>query len=80
MLGQREKHSCYEFEIFHELVPVWSGEGTTDKTVDGYTYKIYGEGCQPYDDGVIDSDEWYESENESRFAAIGHICLLEEGS
>ncbi len=74
-----EIYSCYSFEIFHELVPVWNAKGITDKTVNGYTYKIYGEGCHPYDDGVIDSSEWFETEQEARFAAIGHISLLENG-
>ena len=75
----REKYSCYEFEIFHELVPVWSSAGKTDKTVDGFVYKIYGEGFLPYDDGVIESDEWFDTEQEARFAVIGHIDLLENG-
>lgn len=62
-----EKYSLYEFEIF-------SGN------VDGkwlYHYEIYGEGCYPYDDGVIESNDYYETEQEARFAAIGHITALE---
>lgn len=74
-----EKYSYYEFEIFHELIPIWSATGKTDKTVNGYIYKIYGEGCYPYDDGVIESDEWFDTEQEARFAAIGHITKLEDG-
>lgn len=75
------KEACgyYEFKVFHELIPVWGTNGKTDKTVNGYVYKIYGEGCYPYSDGVIDSDEWFESEQEARFAAIDHITLLENG-
>lgn len=75
----REKYSCYEFEIFHELVPIWSAAGKTDKTVNGYTYKIYSEGCKPYDDGIIESSEWFDTEQEARFAVIGNIDLLENG-
>lgn len=73
-----EKYSCYEFEIFKELVPVWSHSGQTDKTVDGFTYKIYSEGCQPYDDEIVNSNDHYETEQEARFAAIGHVDLLEK--
>ena len=74
-----EKYSYYEFEIFHELIPIWSATGKTDKTVNGYIYKIYGERYYPYDDGVIESDEWFEAEQEARVAAIEHIDLLESG-
>jgi hypothetical protein len=74
-----EKYSCYEFEVKHELVPIWSQEGKTNKTVDGYTYEILGEGCKPYYDGIIKSEEWFDTEQEARFAAIGHIDLLENG-
>ena len=74
-----EKYSCYEFELFHELIPVWNGQGKTDKTVDGYVYKIYGTGCMPYDDGTIESDEWYETEEEARCAVMNKIDSLENG-
>lgn len=75
----REKYSCYEYEVIHEKVPVWSRSGEKDKAVNGFVYKIYGEGCYPYDDGVIDSEEWFESKQEARFMAIHHIDLLESG-
>ena len=61
----REKYSYYEFEIKSKNI--------------GYVYEIYGTGCLPYDDGVIESDEWFDTEQEARFAAIGHIDLLENG-
>lgn len=61
-----EKYSCYEFEVIQDFNETW-------------IYKIYSSGCPPYDDGVIDSDEWYDTEQEARFAAIGHIDLLENG-
>lgn len=64
-----EKYGCYEYEIF--------GGNADENWV--YRYEIYGEGCLPYDDGVIESDEWYETEEEARFAAIGHISKLEDG-
>jgi hypothetical protein len=44
-----------------------------------WIYFIYPEGCYPYDDGVIESDDYYEAEQEARFAAIGHITKLENG-
>lgn len=69
----KEKYSCYEYEIN-------SGYKTTapDEEII-YFYRIFGEGCPPYDDGIIESSEWFESEQEARFAAIGHISLLENG-
>lgn len=61
-----EKYSCYKFEIIQDFNDTW-------------IYKIYGSGCPPYDDGIIDSYDCYDTEQESRFAAIGHIDLLENG-
>lgn len=61
----KERFSCYEFEIKYNN--------------NKYTYKLYTKGCMPYYDGVIESDEWYETEQEARFAAIGHISLKENG-
>ncbi len=66
----REKYSFYEFEIKKIEVGEWK---------DRYDYIIYGEGHFPYDDGVIESDEWFDTEQEARFAAVGHIDLLENG-
>lgn len=59
-----EKYSCYEFEIVKKY---------------GYTYKIFGTIWGPYDHGIIESDNFYDTEQEARFAAIGHITLLENG-
>lgn len=61
----KERYSCYEFRI--------------KQCNTGFDYEIYGTGCIPYDDGVIKSLEWYDTEQEARFAAIGHISLLENG-
>lgn len=68
----KEKYSCYDFEI--ESYP---DDDYPDTKY--YYYKIYGEGCYPYDDGVIESSEYYDTIQEARFAAIGHIDLLENG-
>jgi len=71
-----EKYSYYKFEVYSE----WT-EHQTDVGEGGYAwvYKIHGEGCAPYDDGVIESHEWFESAQEARFAALGYIDLLENG-
>lgn len=68
-----EKYSCYKFEIYSDVGIV------DDKPFHGFIYKIFGEGCYPYYDGVIDCDDYYETEQEARFAAIGHIDKLENG-
>ena len=67
-----EEYSCHKFEV----VEYRDDDYPADKL---YGYKIYGFACQPYDDGVIDSCNNYDSEQEARFAAIGHIVLLENG-
>ena len=61
-----EKYSCYEYKIKSD-------------PENRYFYEILTEGYLPYDDGVIESSEWFEAEQEARFAAIGHIDLLENG-
>ena len=63
-----EKYSNYKFQIIY-----------CDHAENLWSYEIYGEGCKPYDDGRIESDDCYESEQEARYAAIGHISLLEDG-
>ena len=70
----KEKYSIYEFEIMKVVYAELDGRKNT-----GYIYEIYSEGCLPYDDGVIESDEYFDTEEQSRFAAIGHITLLENG-
>ena len=69
-----EKYSLYEFEIFGGNVSFPGGDREFV-----YRYEIYSDGCPPYDDGVIDSNDYYETEQEARFAAVGHIDLLENG-
>ena len=72
MTYEIEKFSCYEFEIFEHQ----DDDYPADKW---YSYKIYTEGCPPYYDGVLEDTNGYETEQEARFAAIGHITLLENG-
>lgn len=66
---KREKYSCYEFSI----------NKCSGHDFCGWEYKIYGTGYLPYYDGVIESAEYFDSENEARFAAVGHIDLSENG-
>lgn len=61
-----EKYSYYEYKICKGI----------DNT---FTYQIFSEGYLPYDDGVIESDEYFDTEQEARFAVIGHITKLENG-
>lgn len=67
-----EKYSYHKFEIKKAIV-------MKDTATLGYIYEIHTGGCPPYYDGIIESDEWYDTEQEARFAAIGHIDLLENG-
>ncbi len=65
----KERYSCYDFEI----------KKTDNVDEQQYIFLVYTSGCPPYDDGIIESDEWYETEQEARFAAIGYIDFLENG-
>lgn len=69
-----EKYSLYEFEIKRAIVLV------DEIAVLKFVYVIYEMDCTPSDNTVIrESGEWFETEQECRFAAIGHINLLENG-
>lgn len=61
-----EKYSCYEYEVLPDN--------------DVWVYVIYEPDYKPTKQTVIrESDEWFETKQEARFAAIGHINLLENG-
>jgi hypothetical protein len=71
MIDMKEKYSLYEYEIYKQEVPlinhfVW-------------VYKIFCDRDYLNQCRDIESDEWFESEEEARFACIGHIGLLENG-
>lgn len=71
MINKREKYSFYDFEIFEhtdDCCPVskW------------YSYKIYSQRSSPYDEGVIEGKDGYDTAQEARFAAIGHITFMEQ--
>lgn len=69
-----EKYSCYEYKIKKAIVMV--DEVASLK----FVYVIYDSDYKPTEHTVIrESDEWYDAEQEARFAAIGHIDLLENG-
>ncbi len=67
----RETYGYYDFEV--KLMP------RDEQQCDKWYYIIYGTPCLPYDDGVIESDEWFHSPQRAKYAAIGHISLLENG-
>lgn len=61
-----EAYSMYEFEII--------------KGKEGWNYIIYDADLPVSPKNIIrESSEWFEAEQEARFAAIGHIQLLENG-
>jgi len=62
----KEKYSCYDYSIFP-----WNETGNPNDTR-RYVYVIYA-------NDEIESAEWFDTEQEARFAAIGHIDLLENG-
>ncbi len=68
----KEKYSCYEFEVEKAVV-------MSDIAAIGYVYTIFGETNEPYDDGLIYSPSWYNTEEEAREAAKEHIDDLENG-
>lgn len=66
-----EKYSCYEFEIMP-----WSDSEIRQ----GWVYVIFDPYYKPCDHTIVrESQEWFETQQEARFAAIGHIDLLENG-
>lgn len=65
-----EAYSHYKFEV------LFKESYATNNVWKGWVYEIHLD-ChyQPN----IESDEWYDTEQEARFAAIGHISKLEDG-
>ncbi len=67
---KREKFSCYEFQIFKNT------------KAHGFSYVIYGDDYHKFWEGtdvLRESNEWFLTAQQARFAAIGHINLLENG-
>lgn len=65
-----EKHSYYEYEIWGTNI---------DTNEEQHHYIIYLNTDYTGGDGAIESNEWFETEQEARIAAIKHIDLLESG-
>ena len=61
-----EQYSYYKFETDYDIKK-------------GFFYKIHGLPCLPYDDGKIESSDYFDSQAQARFSAISHIDLLENG-
>lgn len=70
----KKKYSCYEFEVKKSIVMI------EEKAILTFVYELHGSGCYPYDDGVIESDEWYSTSDQAKKAAIEHIDRLESGN
>lgn len=73
-----ERHDGYEFVILSHDVP---GHGEdSNKWVKGYYYIIYDPEYYPSPQTEIsESMEYFETEQEARYAAIGHISLIQKG-
>jgi hypothetical protein len=61
----------YVYKVFMS-----SGELPDGEKWHGYVYEIYTKNTKQL---VRESDEWFYSEAQAGFAAIGHISLLENG-
>lgn len=62
-----EQYSCYKYIIHHQ------------PDLNGYTYEILLENDYMGYPDSIESSEYFDAEQEPRFAVIGHIDLLENG-
>ena len=58
------KHGYYQYIVFEDKQNEW-------------VYEIYTLDAKP--SLVVESDEWFDTEVQAGFAAIGHISLLENG-
>lgn len=63
-----KKHSLYKYETGIIEDGEYKGK---------YDYKIHDVDCYPYQPGIIESDEWYDTEDEADEAARNHIDELE---
>ena len=63
--------SFYEYYVY-----LSSGDFPDGTSWEGFVYKIYSQNTKEL---VRESDEWFDSEAQAGFAAVGHITLLENG-
>ncbi len=79
----KEKYSLYEFEVYSEKLnddtAEWLKINDIPVTDLVWVYKIYCDRDYLNQCRDIESDEWFETEQEARFAAVGHIDKLENG-
>ena len=68
----KEKYSCYEFEINKAII-------LREPAILGHVYKIFNWNDYLCCEENIESDEWFDTEQEAREAAIQHIDRLENG-
>lgn len=69
-----ERFNNYQFEVKSHDVP---GHGEFEnKWVKGYYYAIYENNKNTV---IRESNEYFDSQIQCRYAAIGHITLLEKG-
>lgn len=67
----KKQGDIYKFHVFHTGATLPNGQKW-----EGWVYEIYTQ----FDDVlVIESSEWFDSQAEAGFAAVGHISLLENG-
>ena len=67
----KEKYSCYEFAVIEDPQGCgWCYEIYTDDVYYKFWHRT---------NILVESDEWFESAQRARYAAIGHIDLLENG-
>jgi hypothetical protein len=67
-----KKHGYYQYKVEFQ-----KGTFPDGSTWDGWVYEIYDLDSNP--ELIRESDEWFDSEAEAGFAAVGHISLLENG-
>jgi hypothetical protein len=63
-----ERNGYYQYQVFYVR------ETAKER---GYVYEIYDLDSDP--ELIRESNEWFDSEAQAGFAAIGHISLLENG-
>lgn len=76
-------YSCYEFEVYPDYEASYdllNRDPNISSTKWVYTILLNDPERKFWTgEDSIESDEWFDSEQEARFAAIGHIDRLEDG-
>ncbi len=66
------KNGYYLYKVFYQ-----EGQCDDGSLWKGWVYEIYTDNKKP--ELLRESEEWFDSEAQAGFAAIGHISLLENG-